>query len=288
MVTKKLFKPNKISFVKNIIFMSLIFFIMFSHLNYAGIIFFIYITCLTLANIFWGFNVVYAIYRKFSTEFYSFKSAYSREFKQANLFDDEESITTEEKKILDYFIILAKTNLGFAPLPKSTIFDGILERYRLGVSHKDIKSICGEVCRYLKADPKFLEIQIYSLNKYLNNHLGYFSAKNRIGGLIGISVSPYYDIEILLSIIIHECMHYYMHLNKYEIAPDLNEYFTDYLIIHMGLSKYMLLGYKRINIISENFIPGFHQFALGYLNESQILYVEKRLYQKSLNNRFDL
>jgi len=180
-----------------------------------------------------------------------------------------------EKNILDNFKKYAEDIVGFPYIHKQDIFIKMYIMFKSGITEKEIKFVIEDICRYLKIDFKYINIQIYNINDYFKGDLGYFKPKGLIGGEIGIGICEKYDFNILFSVIIHECIHYYMHVNSV-MHPIDNERFTDFLGVYLGLGQYLINGYKNITILDEKFLPGFKDLAIGYLNEEQLSYVERK------------
>ena len=70
-------------------------------------------------------------------------------------------------------------------------------------------------------------------------------------------------------------MHYYMHVHNIDFA-EINEYLTDLMAVYLGYGRYMIEGYKSIDIIDKKFLVGFRRFPVGYLTENQLAYVERK------------
>lgn len=223
------------------------------------------------------------MFKKLSPNFTKFSNDYLRESLDANSYDYTDPVNTSEKEVLDEMFEASKEIIYFEPVKDTNILDNYYNKYKRGILDKEIKLIIKAVCDYLKLDYRFLDIRVYPMNKYLKCELGYFIPKGNIGGEMGISISTYYDFPLVVAIIVHECMHYFMHVNNIIVPDEIEEYFTDLMAVYMGLGKYLVQGYRSINIVNENFIRGFKSIAVGYLTDEHLLYLHKLYNQKEFD-----
>ena len=80
--------------------------------------------------------------------------------------------------------------------------------------------------------------------------------------LITIQVTPTSRANIIFSVLIHECMHYFLFHSGIRFEKTYkNEILTDTATVYMGFYKYMYDGYIMV----------------GYLRESELKYVNEKL-----------
>ncbi|MCR5725982.1 MAG: hypothetical protein K6G24_00810 [Lachnospiraceae bacterium] len=87
-------------------------------------------------------------------------------------------------------------------------------------------------------------------------------SSNGHNSLITIQITPSSRANIIFSVLIHECMHYFLFHSgiRYEDTYK-NEILTDTATVYMGFYKYMYDGYIMV----------------GYLRESELKYVDEKL-----------
>ena len=221
-------------------------------------------------------NIISNLFNSLNPNYYHLKGQYYRASYYNSIMNSTFSLDDDEKENIDSLSRIADDFLPFDRQRRTDILDPMYEKYKKGISERQVKSIVAKLCNYLKLELKHLEIKIFEINNYYKGHLGYFMPKGTIGGIVGISIHKYYDIKILVSIIVHECMHYFMHVHGLEISNGKNEAFTDFMGVYLGLGKYLINGYQQIHIINDNFISGFKKFAVGYLNDRQLAHLEAR------------
>ena len=79
---------------------------------------------------------------------------------------------------------------------------------------------------------------------------------------ITIRVSPSAHYNIVFSVLIHECMHYFLFRSGIEFEDSYkNEILTDTASVYMGFFPYMFKGYVMV----------------GYLRDSELKYVHERI-----------
>ena len=118
---------------------------------------------------------------------------------------------------------------------------------------------CG-ILRYCGMEPQNLKV-ITKTDKELQDAAGTYSSDGT-NSLISIRVTPSSRPNILHSVLIHECMHYFLFRSgirreeRYE-----NEILTDVATVYMGFYQYMFDGYIMV----------------GYLRDSELKYVHEKL-----------
>ncbi len=118
---------------------------------------------------------------------------------------------------------------------------------------------CG-ILRYCGMEPQNLKV-ITKTDKELQDAAGTYSSDGT-NSVISIRVTPSSRPNILHSVLIHECMHYFLFRSgirreeRYE-----NEILTDVATVYMGFYQYMFDGYIMV----------------GYLRDSELKYVHEKL-----------
>ena len=113
------------------------------------------------------------------------------------------------------------------------------------------------ILRYCGMEPDNLRV-ITKSDKELQDAAGTYSSDG-INSLISIRITPSSRPNILHSVLIHECMHYFLFHSgirrddRYE-----NEILTDVATVYMGFYQYMFDGYIMV----------------GYLRDSELKYVQ--------------
>lgn len=76
---------------------------------------------------------------------------------------------------------------------------------------------------------------------------------------IQIQQLPNMDMDEVLAVLIHECMHFFLHCRGLTMpTTQENEYLTDITGVYMGFGEYMRKGYGRV----------------GYLSKGDLIYVK--------------
>ena len=147
---------------------------------------------------------------------------------------------------------------------------------------KSIKELVYKILEYLRVDPKGIEVETeYKSSKIKTGIAGlYYYDTHKIK----VFVDPNYSYENIVSITAHECMHHFLTKNKIKLKDEIdNETITDFSLIMLGFSKYIIDGYKekrRVIYETEN-KRLVDTNKIGYLAYKDILFAEK--YIKKLN-----
>ena len=116
------------------------------------------------------------------------------------------------------------------------------------------------ILRYCGMEPSNLKV-ITKTDAELTDAAGTYSSDG-VHSLIAIRVTPSSIPNILHSVMIHECMHYFLfHRGIMREDRHENEILTDVATVYMGFYQYMFDGYIMV----------------GYLRDSELKYVKHAL-----------
>ena len=109
---------------------------------------------------------------------------------------------------------------------------------------KSIKLLIDEIFNYLELWDRDVELVV----TYKNSKV-----KTGIAGLynynlekIEVFVDPNYSFENIVSIVAHECMHHFLTKKGIVLKDRMkNEIVTDFSLIYLGFTRYVLEGYKE-------------------------------------------
>ncbi len=167
---------------------------------------------------------------------------------------------TKNKAAIDRSIDFLKERLTPPALPYDP--DPVIyERFRENCTDPALLTelACG-ILRYCGMEPQNLSV-VTKTDKELQDAAGTYSSDG-INSLISIRITPSSRHNILHSVLIHECMHYFLFRSgirredRYE-----NEILTDVATVYMGFYRYMFDGYIMV----------------GYLRDSELKYVHEKL-----------
>ncbi|MBR5421859.1 MAG: hypothetical protein IK115_12000 [Lachnospiraceae bacterium] len=167
---------------------------------------------------------------------------------------------TQNKRIIDDSIELLERKLGGARgayVPESRRFEAFqgncTDPELLRYMAEDILAHCGIV-------PADLAVE--TCEEEMGEHpAGTYSHRDGVS-TIRIRVSRYARYNVVLAVLIHECMHYYLRHSGIGFSETRdNEILTDTATIYMGFYEYIYHGYIMV----------------GYLRDSEIMYVKKKL-----------
>ena len=167
---------------------------------------------------------------------------------------------TANKRVIDESIALLQRRLSGARgayVPASGIYEAFKEDctdpYNLRNMAYDILSHCGMTASGLELrSQEVLDSE---------GAAGTYSHQNGIS-TITIRVSRYARDNVVLAVLIHECMHYFLRHSGISFSDTHeNEILTDTATVYMGFFEYMYHGYIMV----------------GYLRDSELLYVKKAL-----------
>ncbi len=167
---------------------------------------------------------------------------------------------TANKRAIDDSIELLERRLAGARasyVPKPEIYrefkEDCTDPYRLRNMAYDILAHCG-------MNASGLELRSQEVLDS-EGAAGTYSHQNGIS-TITIRVSRYARDNVVLAVLIHECMHYFLRHSGIAFSDTHeNEILTDTATVYMGFFEYMYHGYIMV----------------GYLRDSELLYVKKAL-----------
>lgn len=158
----------------------------------------------------------------------------------------------KSREIIDRSIALLSERLG-PPLPdyvmEEKLYGSYLEHFRedeaLTVAATDILRHCGlSDCRVRVHGEEELSPQVAG---------NYHSAGGF--GIIHLRIDRYTRPEVALAVLIHECMHYFLHQKGIGFPETFeNEVLTDTAMIYLGFFPYIDRGYINVGYISYDAI----------------------------------
>ena len=167
---------------------------------------------------------------------------------------------TRNKTAIDRSIEYLKERLtppDYPYIPDKAIYECFAEECTDTVILTELA--CG-ILRYCGMEPQNLRV-VTKTDKELQDAAGTYSSDG-INSLISIRITPSSRPNIIHSVLIHECMHYFLFQSgirredRYE-----NEILTDVATVYMGFYQYMFDGYIMV----------------GYLRDSELKYVHEKL-----------
>lgn len=171
---------------------------------------------------------------------------------------------TANKSTIDSSIALLDERLGgrrseFHPDER------LYEIFQADCTDPDIlKCMATEILRHCGMEPNRLEVYAEE-DLQVESAAGLYSYRDGVS-VITIRVSKYARYNMILAVLIHECMHYFLgHAGiGYPDTQD-NEILTDTTTVYMGFYEYMYHG----------------SVMVGYLRDSEFRYVNRVLQDKS-------
>jgi len=127
-----------------------------------------------------------------------------------------------------------------------------------------LSRMAADILRHCGMEPYNLEVRAEEeLDR--TDAAGTYSYQNG-KSVITIKVSTYARYNVVLAVLIHECMHYFLGRSgiRYSVTED-NEILTDTATVYMGFYEYMYHG----------------SIMVGYLRESEFRYVKHVLEDRS-------
>ena len=167
---------------------------------------------------------------------------------------------TANKGIIDSSITLLEERLGrkrspYHPEPR------LYEAFQQDCTDPALLSrLATDILQHCGMEPK--DLQVYAEEDLqIENAAGLYSYQNGVS-VITIRVSRYARYNMIMAVLIHECMHYFLRHSAigYSETQD-NEILTDTATVYMGFYDYMYHG----------------SVMVGYLRDSEFRYVYNTL-----------
>ena len=174
---------------------------------------------------------------------------------------------TANKSTIDSSIELLDERLG----GKRSEFhpdERLYEIFQSDCTDPDIlKCMATEILRHCGMEPNQLEVRAEE-DLQVESAAGLYSYQNGMS-MITIRVSKYARYNMILAVLIHECMHYFLrHSGIGYSDTQANEILTDTTTVYMGFYEYMYQG----------------SVMVGYLRDSEFRYVNNVLQGKRENS----
>lgn len=136
--------------------------------------------------------------------------------------------------------------------------DRLCERFREDIRNNSIlTALAHDILNHCSRQP--WDITVRTADKLGPHTAGQYSVKDGHGEIrISVGNNPYDNI--ILSVLIHECMHHFLRTSGIGFEDThKNEVLTDTAALYLGFSRYMNKGY----------------IGVGYLSYRELLYAEK-------------
>lgn len=229
------------------------------------------------------FIIEYRMYIKYFFDLLRNKYSYEKDL--SRLMNKNKLKRNIEDKYIIKYLDLLKVQLierGYNPPKDDFVVNEDLKR-RLIYSRfdeKTVRELMKEILKYLSVPSDNISLEVkYKSSKIKTGIAGmYYYKLNKIV----VFVDPNYSFETIVSIVAHECMHYFLESKDIAWENEIqNEVFTDLSVIYLGFGKYTLEGYKekrRVIYESENqrFVDSDKIGYIGYKDvEFALKYIKK-------------
>ena len=99
--------------------------------------------------------------------------------------------------------------------------------------------------------------------------VGEFEPKGNMAGKVTLYYSKTLSIEMIVSILVHECCHAFCHVNNY-MFDRYTEEITDLLCIYFGFYDIFIVAYQQITELNRAYFANVLDFKIGYLTADEI------------------
>ena len=164
------------------------------------------------------------------------------------------------KKAIDHSIAYLKVNVR-PPLKEYVPDPELYERFKDNCTDSALLTeLATGILQHCGMTPNNLIVM--TKNTMENAHTAGTYSTDGIASVITLLVTPSSRHNILHSVLIHECMHYYLFKSgiRFEKTYE-NEILTDVATVYMGFYQFMYDGYLMV----------------GYLRDSELKYVHRKL-----------
>ena len=149
-------------------------------------------------------------------------------------------------------------------------------------SERTLKKLFYSITEHLGITNEGVELEVKNISsRTQKSYAGlYHEGINTAEKKIILLIKPDYSFETVLSILIHESMHYFLFTNGIKLEDNTkNEYLTDIATIYLGFGKYMLEGYKTSKkiVFLDEYKRTTSSYKVGYLNYSDVKYTKKQI-----------
>ena len=134
-----------------------------------------------------------------------------------------------------------------------------------------IRKIAKSVCKYLKLNFNYINLEIDRYSDRFTGYLGSFRANSVVGADIYVSYSSQFSIYRQAAVIVHELTHYFAYLN--DIAFEVEtEKCTDVLSLFLGFYPILCNGYAIETCGSDKLFGEKKSMIAGYLSDEELRY----------------
>ena len=166
---------------------------------------------------------------------------------------------TRNRSAIDYSIGYLKEHLrapGNTYDPDPALYENFKENC---TDPHLLTALAGGILRHCGMDPSGLSVVTKT---HMDDHVAGTYSSNGTSSVITLMVTPSSRPNIIHSVLIHECMHYFLFHSGIRFDETYkNEILTDVATVYMGFYQFMYDGYIMV----------------GYLRDSELRYVHRKL-----------
>lgn len=144
-----------------------------------------------------------------------------------------------------------------------------------GYNKTSISMLVADIMKHMGLPDKLPAITVYDVSGCNIESPGRCYMYGDGTSSLTFNLIPEYDIDIVASIVIHECMHHYLNVKRMVFKDkEKNEIVTDICAIYSGFGDILYKGYRAraVQYRKEN-----KEHRLGYLSQSEIRYIMKKI-----------